>query len=123
MAPAASIPVIRLRFAVKKSLESVDTFRTRINAAAVAEEEDLERSTPGPTIGFWALDSGTSDRFIRTTGEGPQPSLPGGQPSQSIRSAGGGKRIRHTSDTTGPFGTRSLSPSGPSTGPSTSIRR
>jgi hypothetical protein len=42
-----------LRFAVKKSLESLDTFRTRINAAAVAEEEELA-----------AIDAGGDDWFL-----------------------------------------------------------
>jgi hypothetical protein len=42
-----------LRFAVKKSLESLDTFRTRINAAAVAEEEELG-----------AIDAGADDWFL-----------------------------------------------------------
>jgi hypothetical protein len=42
-----------LRFAVKKSLESLDTFRTRINAAAVAEEEELG-----------AIDAGGDDWFL-----------------------------------------------------------
>jgi hypothetical protein len=42
-----------LRFAVKKSLESLDTFRTRINAAAVAEEE-----------GLGAIDAGADDWFL-----------------------------------------------------------
>ncbi len=42
-----------LRFAVKKSLESLDTFRTRINAAAVAEEEELP-----------AIDTGGDDWFL-----------------------------------------------------------
>jgi hypothetical protein len=46
-------PSYGLRFAVKKSLESVDTFRTRINAAAVAEEEELE-----------AIDAGSDDWFL-----------------------------------------------------------
>ena len=36
-----------LRFAVKRALESVDTFRTRINAAAVAEEEGLDPVNTG----------------------------------------------------------------------------
>jgi hypothetical protein len=43
-------PSYGLRFTVKKSLESVDTFRTRINAAAVAEEEELG-----------AIDAGSDD--------------------------------------------------------------
>ena len=34
-------PSHALRFAVKKSLETVDDFRRRINAAVTAEEEDL----------------------------------------------------------------------------------
>jgi len=42
-----------LRFAVKKSLESLDIFRTRINAAAVAEEEELG-----------AIDAGADDWFL-----------------------------------------------------------
>ena len=42
-----------LRFAVKKSLESLDTFRTRINAAAVAEEQELA-----------AIDAGADDWFL-----------------------------------------------------------
>ena len=42
-----------LRFAVKKSLESLDIFRTRINAAAVAEEEELA-----------AIDAGGDDWFL-----------------------------------------------------------
>src|SRR5580658_5828419 len=45
-------PSYALRFAVKKSLESVDTFRTRINAAAVAEEEDLGAIDAGPDNWF-----------------------------------------------------------------------
>lgn len=46
-------PSYGLRFAVKKALESVDTFRTRINAAAVAEEEELG-----------AIDAGSDDWFL-----------------------------------------------------------
>ena len=45
-------PSYALRFAVKKSLESVDAFRTRINAAAVAEEEDLGAIDAGPDNWF-----------------------------------------------------------------------
>ena len=41
-----------LRFAVKKALESVDAFRTRINAAAQAEEEDLGAIDAGPDKWF-----------------------------------------------------------------------
>jgi hypothetical protein len=37
-----------LRFAVKRSLESVDAFRQRINAAAAAEEEGVEPMDAGP---------------------------------------------------------------------------
>lgn len=37
-----------LRFAVKRSLESVDVFRQRINAAAAAEEEGFEAMDAGP---------------------------------------------------------------------------
>ena len=46
-------PSYGLRFAVKKSLESLDMFRTRINAAAVAEEEELG-----------AIDAGADDWFL-----------------------------------------------------------
>ena len=42
-----------LRFKVKQSLESVDAFRQRINAAAAAEEEGIEASDTGPDN--WAL--------------------------------------------------------------------
>jgi hypothetical protein len=45
-------PSYALRFAVKKALESVDAFRTRINAAAVAEEEDLGAIDAGPDDWF-----------------------------------------------------------------------
>ncbi len=41
-------PSHALRFAVKRALESVDAFRTRINAAAVAEEEGLAPINAGP---------------------------------------------------------------------------
>ena len=41
-------PSYALRFAVKKSLESLDKFRTRINAAAVAEEEEFGAIDAGP---------------------------------------------------------------------------
>jgi len=37
-----------LRFGVKRALESVDAFRSRINAAAVAEEEGLTPINAGP---------------------------------------------------------------------------
>jgi hypothetical protein len=46
-------PSYGLRFAVKKALESLTTFRTRINAAAVAEEEELG-----------AIDAGSDDWFL-----------------------------------------------------------
>lgn len=41
-------PSHSLRFAVKRALESVDAFRTRINAAVVAEEEGLAPINAGP---------------------------------------------------------------------------
>jgi hypothetical protein len=41
-------PSHTLRFAVKRALESVDAFRTRINAAVVAEEEGLAPINAGP---------------------------------------------------------------------------
>lgn len=41
-------PSHALRFAVKRALESLDAFRTRINAAAVAEEEGLAPINAGP---------------------------------------------------------------------------
>lgn len=41
-------PSHALRFGVKRALESVDAFRTRINAAAVAEEEGLALINAGP---------------------------------------------------------------------------
>jgi hypothetical protein len=42
-----------LRFAVKRSLESVDAFRQRINAAVAAEEEGIEAIDAGPDT--WLL--------------------------------------------------------------------
>lgn len=48
-----------LRFAVKRSLESVDAFRQRINAAAAAEEEGFEASDTGPDN--WLLGSRVRD--------------------------------------------------------------
>jgi len=41
-----------LRFAVKRSLESVDAFRRRINAAVTAEEEGIEAADAGPDNWF-----------------------------------------------------------------------
>jgi hypothetical protein len=41
-------PSHALRFTLKRALESVDVFRTRINAAAIAEEEGLVPTNAGP---------------------------------------------------------------------------
>ena len=66
-------PSHALRFAVKRSLESVESFRKRINAAAIAEEEGFAPTNAGPD--HWLLgrirDVGSihSDHWVCTAAE------------------------------------------------------
>jgi Subtilase family len=102
-------PSHALRFSVKRALESVDDFRQRINAAAVAEDEGL---APVPAGGdHWYLGR------IRNVGSihsdywrARPPILPKGRRLECIQSAAGGKRILTTNATTAEFVTRWPSP-------------
>jgi hypothetical protein len=74
-----------LRFAVKRSLESVDAFRQRINAAVAAEEEEIEAIDAGRdnwSLGWRIRNSGSihSDSWRGTAAELSQRSAIGVYP-------------------------------------------
>ena len=87
-----------LRFAVKRSLESIPEFRGRINKAAQDEEAGAAGAAGGAN--WVSAKFATADRCIPTSGGAARRPWPSATPSACFRSAAGGRKSRRCSDGT-----------------------
>jgi len=94
-----------LRFAVKRSEENLNAFRSRVNRAA--REDDEWYGTAGGDSGwlFGPIDSAIAAHFIQTCGKVRPPIWQLAMPSLSIRRVAGGAKSLRSREPIGEFAT------------------